>query len=73
LKIKPVFSAGLARLIPDAAAITARQDHSDVKTLVVFNDPACGTERSYNGLRLAHALAKRDGEELHVFLLPDAV
>jgi uncharacterized protein involved in oxidation of intracellular sulfur len=45
----------------------------EVKTLVVLNDPAYGTERSYNGLRLAHALAKRDGEEVRVFLLGDAV
>jgi len=44
-----------------------------VKTLVILNDPAYGTERSYNGLRLAHALAKRDGEEVRVFLLADAV
>ena len=44
-----------------------------MKTLVVLNDPAYGTERSFNGLRLAHALAKRDGEEVRVFLLADAV
>jgi uncharacterized protein involved in oxidation of intracellular sulfur len=44
-----------------------------VKTLVLLNDPAYGTERSYNGLRLAHALAKRDGEEVRIFLLADAV
>jgi sulfur relay (sulfurtransferase) complex TusBCD TusD component (DsrE family) len=44
-----------------------------VKTLVVLNDPAYGTERSYNGLRLAHSLAKRDGEEVRIFLLADAV
>jgi uncharacterized protein involved in oxidation of intracellular sulfur len=44
-----------------------------MKTLVVLNDPAYGTERSYNGLRLAHALAKRDGEEVRVFFLGDAV
>ncbi len=44
-----------------------------MKTLVVLNDPAYGTERSYNGLRLAHALAKRDGEQVRVFLLADAV
>lgn len=41
--------------------------------LVVLNDPAYGTERSYNGLRLAHALAKRDGERVRIFLLGDAV
>jgi uncharacterized protein involved in oxidation of intracellular sulfur len=44
-----------------------------VKTLILLNDPAYGTERSYNGLRLAHALAKRDDEEVRVFLLADAV
>jgi uncharacterized protein involved in oxidation of intracellular sulfur len=44
-----------------------------MKTLVVLNDPAYGTERSYNGLRLAHALAKREGEEIRLFLLADAV
>jgi uncharacterized protein involved in oxidation of intracellular sulfur len=44
-----------------------------MKTLVVLNDPAYGTERSYNGLRLAHSLARRDGEEVRVFLLADAV
>ncbi len=43
-----------------------------MKTLVVLNDPAYGTERSYNGLRLAHALAKRDSE-VRIFLLADAV
>jgi uncharacterized protein involved in oxidation of intracellular sulfur len=44
-----------------------------MKTLFVLNDPAYGTERSYNGLRLANALAKRDGEEVRVFLIADAV
>jgi uncharacterized protein involved in oxidation of intracellular sulfur len=44
-----------------------------VNTLVLLNDPAYGTERSYNGLRLAHALAKREGEQVRVFLLADAV
>ena len=44
-----------------------------MKTLVVLNDPAYGTERSYNGLRLAHSLAKRDGEGVRIFLLADAV
>jgi uncharacterized protein involved in oxidation of intracellular sulfur len=44
-----------------------------VKTLIVLNDGAYGTERSYNGLRLAHALAKRKGEQVRVFLLADAV
>lgn len=42
------------------------------KTLFILNDPPYGTERSYNALRLAGALSRRDGEELKVFLLGDA-
>lgn len=42
------------------------------KTLLVLNDPPYGTERSYNALRLAGALAKRDGEQVRLFLLGDA-
>jgi uncharacterized protein involved in oxidation of intracellular sulfur len=38
----------------------------------VLNDPPYGTERSYNGLRLALALGKRS-EAVRVFLLGDAV
>jgi uncharacterized protein involved in oxidation of intracellular sulfur len=41
-------------------------------TLFVLNDPPYGTERSYNGLRLAGSLAKRDGEHVRVFLIGDA-
>lgn len=41
--------------------------------LLILNDPPYGTERSYNGLRLAGALAKRDGTEVRVFLMGDAV
>lgn len=44
-----------------------------MKTLLILNDPAYGTERSYNGLRLAVALAKREGNEVRVFLIGDAV
>jgi uncharacterized protein involved in oxidation of intracellular sulfur len=40
---------------------------------VICNDPPYGTERSWNGLRLAGALARRDGEQVRVFLLGDAV
>ena len=43
-----------------------------MKTLVILNDPPYGSERSYNGLRLAGALAKRDGQEVRVFLMGDA-
>lgn len=41
-------------------------------TLFILNDPPYGTERSYNGLRLAGTLAKRDDEEVRVFLIGDA-
>lgn len=41
------------------------------KTLFILNDPPYGTERSFNGLRLAGSLAK-GGEEIRVFLLGDA-
>ncbi len=41
--------------------------------LLILNDPPYGTERSYNGLRLAGALAKRDGTDVRVFLIGYAV
>jgi len=44
-----------------------------VKLLMILNDPPYGTERSYNGLRLALALRKREGNEMRVFLMADAV
>ncbi len=40
--------------------------------LFILNDPPYGTERSYNGLRLAVALARADGNDVKVFLLGDA-
>lgn len=43
-----------------------------MKTLFILNDAPYGTERSYNGLRLAGALAKRDGQEVKVFFIGDA-
>jgi uncharacterized protein involved in oxidation of intracellular sulfur len=44
-----------------------------VRTLLILNDPAYGTERSYNGLRLAGALTHRDDSQVRVFLIGDAV
>ena len=44
-----------------------------MKFLILLNDPPYGTERSYNGLRLALSLSKREGSELRVFLMADAV
>lgn len=41
-------------------------------TLFILNDPPYGTERSYNGLRLAGALSKREGQQVKVFLMGDA-
>lgn len=41
-------------------------------TLFILNDPPYGTERSYNGLRLAGALSKREGQQVKVFLMGDS-
>lgn len=42
-------------------------------TLFIINDAPYGNERPYNALRLAGALAGREGEQVRVFLLADAV
>ena len=44
-----------------------------MKTLFILNDPPYGTERSYNGLRLAKALARQPDQQVRVFLMGDAV
>ena len=41
--------------------------------LVIVNDQPYGSERPYNALRVAGSLSKREGVELRVFLLGDAV
>ena len=41
--------------------------------LLILNDGPYGTERSYNGLRLALSLAKTEGTTVRVFLMADAV
>jgi uncharacterized protein involved in oxidation of intracellular sulfur len=44
-----------------------------MKILIILNDPPYGTERVYNGLRLAMNLQARHEEvELTVFLMADA-
>ena len=43
-----------------------------MKALLLLNDPAYGTERSFNALRLAGVLARRE-HEVRVFLMGDAV
>ena len=39
---------------------------------IILNDAPYGTERSYNGLRIALSLSKKN-ETVHVFLMGDAV
>jgi uncharacterized protein involved in oxidation of intracellular sulfur len=42
-------------------------------TLFIINDAPYGSERAYNALRLAGALAGEDDQHVRVFLLADAV
>jgi uncharacterized protein involved in oxidation of intracellular sulfur len=45
-----------------------------MKLLIVLNDPPYGTERSYNGLRLAgNLVTKHEQAQVDVFLMGDAV
>jgi uncharacterized protein involved in oxidation of intracellular sulfur len=44
-----------------------------MKVLFLLNDPPYGTERSYNAVRLANALLRREGIEVKMFLFADAV
>jgi uncharacterized protein involved in oxidation of intracellular sulfur len=43
-----------------------------MKVLMILNDPPYGSERSYNGLRLAGAVARQETHEVKVFLMGDA-
>ena len=43
-----------------------------MKTLFVVNDAPYGTERAYNALRLATAVAKHEGQHVRMFLVGDA-
>jgi uncharacterized protein involved in oxidation of intracellular sulfur len=51
----------------------ALADARSMNVLLVLNDAPYGTERSYNGLRLALALTKVEGTTVRVFLMADAV
>ena len=42
-----------------------------MNTLFILNDAPYGSERTYNGLRVAGALAKQEGNSVHVFLIGD--
>jgi len=45
-----------------------------MKILFILNDPPYGTERCYNGLRLANALLQQESvPEVTVFLMADSV
>lgn len=44
-----------------------------MRTLFVLNDGPYDTERSYNGLRLVLALARREECDIRVFLMANAV
>ena len=44
-----------------------------MNVLLILNDGPYGNERSYNGLRLALALAKTEGTSVRVFLMADAI
>lgn len=44
-----------------------------MNVLIIINGSAYGTELPFNGLRLATTLAKRDGIDVRVFLMGDAV
>ena len=43
-----------------------------MKTLLILNDAPYGSERTYNGARLASAMAKQASNEVRVFLIGDA-
>ena len=45
-----------------------------MKILIIINDGAYGTEKAYNGLRIANQLGKEhQDKEIRIFLLGDAV
>ena len=44
-----------------------------MKLLFVLNDPPYGTERTYNGLRLARSCVHKPEAEVRLFLIGDAV
>ena len=41
--------------------------------LFILNDPPYGTERSYNALRMAAALVRKENVKVRLFLIGDAV
>lgn len=43
------------------------------RVLFILNEPPYGSERTYNGLRLAQHLSERDGVSVQVFMTGDGV
>ena len=43
-----------------------------MKVLFILNDAPYGSERTYNGLRLAGVLSRQEGNDAHIFLIGDA-
>src|SRR3970040_1154663 len=50
-----------------------QQTTSATKVLFVLNEPPYGTEKCFNGLRLAREVAGREEAEVRLFLMGDAV
>ena len=48
------------------------EGQATMQFLIILNDAPYGSERSYNGLRLAASLAKQDATTVSVFLIGDA-
>lgn len=44
-----------------------------MKNLFILNDTPYGSERTYNGLRMAGAISKQPANEVRIFLIGDAV
>jgi uncharacterized protein involved in oxidation of intracellular sulfur len=44
-----------------------------MQTLMIINGPAYGSDATFNAVRLAVALAKKESQEVQVFLMGDGV
>ena len=53
--------------------MTSTDPGAGARILLVLNEAPYGSERTYNGLRLAGALSRREGVELRIFLIGDSV
>jgi uncharacterized protein involved in oxidation of intracellular sulfur len=60
-------------LIFDLLVHTCSKGSTMTTTLFILNDAPYGNERAYNALRLAAALADKEGQQVQLFLMADAV